>query len=264
MSSVNNNYQVQTTNARNDSSKRTDESGNVINAVFSDKKANSVSMDDFLQLMVAQLQNQDFMNPMDDTQYVTQLAQFSAMQQMQEVAQYSKSNFMASLVGKTVTAAKFTIGGNVNKVEGVVTKLSLVDNEYKAFVNGVGYTMDQIMEINETSDNNKSTDDLTALLVKGKTKDSVSVEWKVPTTDTVKAAGLRYTVYYSKDKNFDSVEEVKSGVCFGTAQRSDLTKETITGLDPDTTYFINVVVTDFEGNESVLSKTAATTLAKSS
>ena len=35
----------------------------------------------FLTLLVAQLKNQDFMNPVDDTQYVTQLAQISTMQQ---------------------------------------------------------------------------------------------------------------------------------------------------------------------------------------
>ena len=36
----------------------------------------------FLQLLVAQLQNQDPLNPMDGTQFVTQLAQFSELEQM--------------------------------------------------------------------------------------------------------------------------------------------------------------------------------------
>jgi flagellar basal-body rod modification protein FlgD len=35
----------------------------------------------FLQLLVAQLQNQDPTNPADSTQFVTQLAQFQTMQQ---------------------------------------------------------------------------------------------------------------------------------------------------------------------------------------
>ncbi|MDD4583777.1 MAG: flagellar hook capping FlgD N-terminal domain-containing protein, partial [Eubacteriales bacterium] len=38
---------------------------------------NSLSMDDFLALMVAQLSNQDMYNTVDDTQFVTQMAQFS-------------------------------------------------------------------------------------------------------------------------------------------------------------------------------------------
>ena len=54
--------------------------GDVIDAVFGDASDKAVSMEDFLTLMVAQLKNQDFMNPVDDTQYVTQLAQISTMQ----------------------------------------------------------------------------------------------------------------------------------------------------------------------------------------
>lgn len=44
--------------------------GDVIDAVFGDASDKAVSMEDFLTLMVAQLKNQDFMNPVDDTQYV--------------------------------------------------------------------------------------------------------------------------------------------------------------------------------------------------
>ncbi len=75
-------------------------------------------MDDFLTLMVAQLKNQDFMNPVDDTQYVTQLAQISTMQQMEEMAYNAKSTYVTSLVGKTVTAAKFTVAGDLKKTDG--------------------------------------------------------------------------------------------------------------------------------------------------
>ena len=78
----------------------TEGTGQVWDAVFTDDSDNGVSVDDFLNLMVAQLQNQDFMNPVDDTQYVTQLAQFATMQQMQELATYMKINNVMSLVGK--------------------------------------------------------------------------------------------------------------------------------------------------------------------
>lgn len=36
----------------------------------------------FLQLLVAQMQNQDPTNPVDDTQFVSQLAQFSSLEQL--------------------------------------------------------------------------------------------------------------------------------------------------------------------------------------
>lgn len=114
---------------------------------FENKDKNEVSMDSFLQLMIAQLKNQDFNNPVDDTQYVTQLAQFTTLKAMQELTQYSKTAYAASLVGKEVTASKMSIGGKLNTVSGVVTKLSLVNNEFGVFIGDEMYTLEQIMEI---------------------------------------------------------------------------------------------------------------------
>lgn len=46
------------------------------------------SQDTFLQLLVAQIKNQDPLNPTDGTQFLTQLAQFSSLeQQLQTNAQ---------------------------------------------------------------------------------------------------------------------------------------------------------------------------------
>ncbi|MEG1448175.1 MAG: flagellar hook capping FlgD N-terminal domain-containing protein [Oscillospiraceae bacterium] len=122
----------------------------VKNGLLVEDENKSVKVEDFLNLMIAQLTNQDFMNPMDDTQYVTQLAQFSTMQQMQELAYNSKANFMSSLVGKEVTAAKLSLGGDVNKTTGIVNKLSLVDGKFNFYIEGSdkAFTFEQIMEIN--------------------------------------------------------------------------------------------------------------------
>jgi flagellar basal-body rod modification protein FlgD len=43
--------------------------------------ANGVSTDEFLQLLVAEIQNQDPTNPMDGTAFLTQLAQFQQVEQ---------------------------------------------------------------------------------------------------------------------------------------------------------------------------------------
>lgn len=129
----------------------TDGTGNVIDAVFEKQSDRQVSIDDFLVLMVEQLKNQDFMNPVDDTQYVTQLAQFTTMQQMQELAYNAKSTYATSLVGKDVTAAKITVNGDLTTTEGPVEKVSLLDGEYMIFVGGKGFTLDEIMEVKPSS-----------------------------------------------------------------------------------------------------------------
>lgn len=132
---------------KTDGADGTSGSGDVIDAVFGDPSDKNVSMDDFLTLMVAQLKNQDFMNPVDDTQYVTQLAQISTMQQMEEMAYNARSTYVTSLVGKTVTAAKFTVAGDLKKVTGMVDKVSLLDGKFVIYVAGESYDMDEIMEI---------------------------------------------------------------------------------------------------------------------
>lgn len=118
------------------------------NAVFEEKKP-GVTADDFLTLMVAQLTNQDFMNPVDDTQYVTQLAQFTTMQQMQEMANYTKTSYVMSLVGKNVTAAKITVSGELQKETGPIEKITLTNNEFGIWVNDKKFSLEQIMEIHD-------------------------------------------------------------------------------------------------------------------
>lgn len=127
----------------------TSSTGKAINAVFEDPKDRQVSIDDFLQLMAAQLKNQDFMNPVDDTQYMAQLAQFTTLQQMEEMAYNSKTTFASSMVGKTAVAAKINANGDLKRTEGVIDKVSFVDNKFLFYIGGLGFTMDEIMEVTQ-------------------------------------------------------------------------------------------------------------------
>lgn len=72
--------------------------------------------DDFMKMMIAQLQNQDPLNPMDGTQFSAQLAQFSTLEQMQnlnstmtaavnanaQLTQSVNNTLVATLIGKNV------------------------------------------------------------------------------------------------------------------------------------------------------------------
>ena len=120
---------------------------NKFNAVFSNEDKSQLDVSDFMNLLITQMTNQDFLNPTDNTEYMAQLAQFSSMQEMQKLAEYSKTNYAASLLGQTVTVAKNEIGGDVSKSTGVVTSVSLVNNEFTVKVNGKTYTLDQIMQL---------------------------------------------------------------------------------------------------------------------
>lgn len=66
-------------------------------------KTNSLGKDDFLKLLVTQLENQDPLNPMDNTQFIAQMAQFSELEQMQNVNKTLLITQAASLIGRDVT-----------------------------------------------------------------------------------------------------------------------------------------------------------------
>ncbi|MCI6484556.1 MAG: flagellar biosynthesis protein FlgD [Selenomonadaceae bacterium] len=56
------------------------------NATKKNVNADYISKDTFLKLLVTQMQYQDPLDPMDNGEYLSQLAQFSALEQMTEVA----------------------------------------------------------------------------------------------------------------------------------------------------------------------------------
>ena len=79
------------------------------------KTKDVLGKDQFMTLLVAQLQNQDPLNPMDSTGFTAQLAQFSSLEQLQNInsnlgdlstIQASLSNTQAvSFIGKTVISS---------------------------------------------------------------------------------------------------------------------------------------------------------------
>jgi flagellar basal-body rod modification protein FlgD len=79
--------------------------------------------DDFLKLLVTQMRYQDPLKPMEDKEFVAQLAQFSSLEQMMNVGQATNLNWGVSLLGKSVQAAD----ANGNPVTGIAKSIRLVD-----------------------------------------------------------------------------------------------------------------------------------------
>ncbi len=121
----------------------------VYDAVFGNADDNQLSSDDFYTLMITQLTNQDFMNPVDDTQYIAQMAQFSTMDQMMELCQFSKQNYAMSMLGKEVTIGKYAIGGDSKAITGIVEKVAMEDDTFKLYINGQPYEMADVTQVCE-------------------------------------------------------------------------------------------------------------------
>jgi flagellar basal-body rod modification protein FlgD len=89
-------------------------------------KTKQLGKQDFLKLLLAQLQNQDPMKPMDDSQMIAQMAQFSALEATQQLQQTIQQNnnvqtiFGAgALIGKYVQANQSDGSDVIGAVTGV-------------------------------------------------------------------------------------------------------------------------------------------------
>jgi len=84
---------------------------------------NSVDYEAFLKILTTQLSNQDPTAPMDSTQYIAQIAQFSQVEQSVQTNDRLEALFMSSnldlansVIGRNLTASDGTISGIVESV----------------------------------------------------------------------------------------------------------------------------------------------------
>lgn len=74
---------------------------------------NELGKDAFLQILVAQMANQDPLSPTSDTEFVAQMAQFSALEQMQNMNSAMQTQMAYSYLGKEITS-DYAVDGDGN------------------------------------------------------------------------------------------------------------------------------------------------------
>lgn len=118
-----------------------------------------LDFNDFLQLMVAQLQNQTIDNTADTSDMINQMVQMSVVQMMSSVqtsldtlSAASTMTYAASLVGKTVTVGTYDEEGNIQEVVGEVTGTGTYQGSTVVFVNGEMYPLNSIMAVGTLPD----------------------------------------------------------------------------------------------------------------
>lgn len=105
--------------------------------------------EEFLQLLVCQMKNQDPLEPAKDTDFIAQLAQFSALEQMQNLNETVTNSQAFSLVGKYVLINATDSDGRINEVAGVVDCITMRGRDVYMSVNGQQYSMDQLVEVRD-------------------------------------------------------------------------------------------------------------------
>lgn len=77
------------------------------------KVSNELGKDSFLQILVAQMANQDPLSPTSDTEFIAQMAQFSALEQMQNINSAMQTQLTYSYLNKDITA-NYAVDGDGN------------------------------------------------------------------------------------------------------------------------------------------------------
>lgn len=113
------------------------------------KATNSSTMDKdaFLQLLVAQMKYQDPLEPTSNTEYISQYATFSELEQMQNMSATLELSRAANLVGQTVVVESTDDNGRTTSDMGVVDYISYENSKAMVWVNGSSYSLDDVVEV---------------------------------------------------------------------------------------------------------------------
>lgn len=116
-----------------------------------------VNSETFMQLLVAEMTNQDPLEPTSNTEFISQLATFSQMQYARDSSTYAMANYAASLVGKTATASKMD-GKNLVTKTGVVESVTRNESKksYMVKIDGESFDLSKITAVRDTVKDDES------------------------------------------------------------------------------------------------------------
>jgi len=119
---------------------------------ISSRNTGELGKDDFLNLLVTSLRFQDPLNPTDDKEFIAQMAQFSALEQMQNLNTSFTATKAYSLIGRSILAyVRDPSTGAVTEVQGDVTSVVYSGGKYYAVVRGREVPVEDIIEVTEGS-----------------------------------------------------------------------------------------------------------------
>ena len=105
----------------------------------------ALGKDSFLQLLVTQMQYQDPLNPSSDKEFIGQLAQFSALEEMQNLNQSFSNTTAYGLAGKNVIMAVGSSEGETSSyVAGYVQYVEMIEGKAFLSINNDLYSIDDL------------------------------------------------------------------------------------------------------------------------
>lgn len=111
------------------------------------KGTTNLGQDAFLQLLIAEMQHQDPLEPTTNTEWISQMATFSQLEEIQALSKTTENTQMFSLVGKNVIVSTEDAAGNKQLKEGIVDFISMSGGTAKFSINGELYSMEELYSV---------------------------------------------------------------------------------------------------------------------
>lgn len=109
--------------------------------------SDTLGKDDFLNLLVTQLRYQNPLEPMDDKEFISQMAQFSSLEQAQNTNKIAKINSAYGMVGKIISASITSDTGEMKDVTGIVDSVRINGNEAYLVVDSKEIPYESVREV---------------------------------------------------------------------------------------------------------------------
>lgn len=114
------------------------------------KDGSTMDKEAFLNLLVAQMKYQDPLEPTSNTEFVSQYAQFSALEQMQNMSATLELSRASTLVGQTVSVNSTDSTGKSTTIQGMVDYVVYENNKAYVSIEGSLYSLDDVYGVADT------------------------------------------------------------------------------------------------------------------
>lgn len=125
---------------------------------------NTLGKDDFLKILVAQLKHQDPMEPLKDREFIAQMAQFSSVEQISNMASEMKllrqsMGISSDLIGKNISWYESNSSGTgIETQSGTVEAISFSEGNQYAMVGTKKIPIDELVKVwNGEADTSQDT-----------------------------------------------------------------------------------------------------------
>ena len=120
--------------------------------VSKQRGSSELGKQEFMKLLTTQMQYQDPLNPQSDQDFIAQLAQFSSLEQMQNLNSTFNNTSAYSLIDKYVEIEHSEANGESKSAEGIVESVKINKEGAQVVVDGQSFSVDDIYKVSTPTD----------------------------------------------------------------------------------------------------------------